>query len=268
MKPLSYPLFGRTRKALGVLAFQAALVTAASNASALVIDFDTLPAGAVVTSADLPTGYSIEALNKVDPSITDAIIFDSDCPGGCTGGDADLLTPGVGQGNDTAQHKILIVPEDLVDTSPPDGLIDDPDDEQGGGIIALSFPGPRRVLSIRIVDIDTNETGTIVVLSLSGGGTLELPVPTLGNNSAQTLDIPSPVPFVDKLTMDFRGSGAIDDIVIEGVCGDGVVDENLGEECDDAGANSDTIPDACRTDCTLPTCGDGVTDTGEQCDDG
>lgn len=40
------------------------------------------------------------------------------------------------------------------------------------------------------------------------------------------------------------------------------------EECDDGGANSDTAPDACRTDCRLPSCGDGVTDTGEDCDDG
>ena len=32
--------------------------------------------------------------------------------------------------------------------------------------------------------------------------------------------------------------------------------------------NSDTIPDACRRDCTAARCGDGVVDTGETCDDG
>src|SRR5262249_49491789 len=31
---------------------------------------------------------------------------------------------------------------------------------------------------------------------------------------------------------------------------------------------SDTVPDACRTDCQLAHCGDGVTDAGEECDDG
>lgn len=48
------------------------------------------------------------------------------------------------------------------------------------------------------------------------------------------------------------------------VCGDGILDE--GEECDDGSDNSDTIADACRTDCLLPVCGDNVTDSGEECD--
>lgn len=47
-------------------------------------------------------------------------------------------------------------------------------------------------------------------------------------------------------------------------CGDGVVD--TGEACDHD--RSDVLPDHCRTDCTLPRCGDGVVDAFEQCDDG
>ncbi len=49
------------------------------------------------------------------------------------------------------------------------------------------------------------------------------------------------------------------------ICGDGDINQ-VGEICDDGPANSDVVADACRTDCTLPTCGDGVTDTGEECD--
>jgi hypothetical protein len=47
-------------------------------------------------------------------------------------------------------------------------------------------------------------------------------------------------------------------------CGNGRIDP--GEQCDDGPGNSDTAPDACRTDCTLARCGDGVIDSGETCD--
>jgi cysteine-rich repeat protein len=49
-------------------------------------------------------------------------------------------------------------------------------------------------------------------------------------------------------------------------CGDGVTD--TGEECDGGSANSNTMADACRTDCKSPSCGDGVKDASEACDDG
>lgn len=49
-------------------------------------------------------------------------------------------------------------------------------------------------------------------------------------------------------------------------CGDGRLDP--GEDCDDGAGNSDTEPDACRTDCRAAGCGDGVLDAGEACDDG
>jgi hypothetical protein len=47
-------------------------------------------------------------------------------------------------------------------------------------------------------------------------------------------------------------------------CGDGIIE--AGEQCDNGSANSDTKPNACRTNCTNPKCGDGVIDTGETCD--
>jgi cysteine-rich repeat protein len=43
--------------------------------------------------------------------------------------------------------------------------------------------------------------------------------------------------------------------------------ECLGGSCDPAG-NRDDLPNTCRTSCMLPSCGDGVQDAGEQCDDG
>jgi len=46
-------------------------------------------------------------------------------------------------------------------------------------------------------------------------------------------------------------------------CGDGVVDAN--EQCDDGNLESG---DACDANCTLPGCGNGIVDAGEECDDG
>jgi cysteine-rich repeat protein len=53
---------------------------------------------------------------------------------------------------------------------------------------------------------------------------------------------------------------------LEPGCGNGVIEG--AEACDDGADNSDTAPDACRSDCQLPRCGDGVADEGEACDDG
>lgn len=52
----------------------------------------------------------------------------------------------------------------------------------------------------------------------------------------------------------------------EAECGDGTTDPD--EDCDDGPLNSNDTPDACREDCTLPRCDDGVVDPGygEICD--
>ena len=46
-----------------------------------------------------------------------------------------------------------------------------------------------------------------------------------------------------------------------GTCGDGVLD--TAEVCDDGTSNSDTLANACRTNCTIASCGDSVCDTDE-----
>ncbi|MCB9750700.1 MAG: hypothetical protein H6713_12010 [Myxococcales bacterium] len=50
------------------------------------------------------------------------------------------------------------------------------------------------------------------------------------------------------------------------LCGNGLVDSSHGEECDDGEANADAA--ACKSDCTLQVCGDGVVGLDEACDDG
>lgn len=48
------------------------------------------------------------------------------------------------------------------------------------------------------------------------------------------------------------------------VCGNGVLEIN--EECDNGAQNSDTLPDACRTNCKRAYCGDEVIDLFEDCE--
>lgn len=50
------------------------------------------------------------------------------------------------------------------------------------------------------------------------------------------------------------------------VCGNGTLEIN--EECDNGTQNSDTVPDACRTNCKKSYCGDGVIDIFEDCEPG
>ncbi|MFI5308903.1 MAG: hypothetical protein ACHQ53_16210, partial [Polyangiales bacterium] len=49
-------------------------------------------------------------------------------------------------------------------------------------------------------------------------------------------------------------------------CGNGRLDQQ--ETCDDSSRNSDSRPDACRSDCQKARCGDGIVDHAEACDQG
>lgn len=49
-------------------------------------------------------------------------------------------------------------------------------------------------------------------------------------------------------------------------CGNGILES--GEQCDDGSSNSDLDPSACRTNCLEAYCGDSTIDSGEECDDG
>jgi hypothetical protein len=62
-----------------------------------------------------------------------------------------------------------------------------------------------------------------------------------------------------------QGGGSVDQTGDKdaSTCGNGVIDGV--EECDDGIQNSDTKADACRTTCVKPNCYDGVLDKGEAC---
>lgn len=66
---------------------------------------------------------------------------------------------------------------------------------------------------------------------------------------------------------DNNGDDCIGEDCVFNTCGDGFLHGGV-EECDSGPGNSDTLPDACRTDCSLAHCGDGVQDSADVCDDG
>lgn len=72
--------------------------------------------------------------------------------------------------------------------------------------------------------------------------------------------------FPRKADGDSDGSSICDIGSFEITCGDGLLSSN--ETCDNGSANSDSAPNACRSDCQAAACGDGVVDSGEACDDG
>ncbi len=92
-------------------------------------------------------------------------------------------------------------------------------------------------------------------------------VPLIGTTDSGSVQIKYEIDSDQGLEF---GGWNIDDFCIianpNSICGDAELFS--AEECDEGDANSDTQPDACRTNCLAPRCGDGVIDTGETCDDG
>jgi hypothetical protein len=146
-------------------------------------------------------GLHISAENKVGGHPDKSIIFDSASP---TGEDSDLVTPGYGPGNETALGKLLIVAEDDVDAD-FDGLVDDPDDEAGGGILRFAFDKPVTLCSALLVDVD--EAGTELRFHGEGGLLKTVPVPVMGDNSAQNIGFTAE--GVTLFEVDFAGSGGL-----------------------------------------------------------
>ncbi len=186
-----------------------------------VIDFAGFGTGAVVTQLITDGVTSVSCVNNNPAHPNTCITFDSSAP---TGGDDDLGTPnqgfggpGVGTGgepgevgaNMSALGNLLIIAENDTDAD-SDGAVDVPDDEGSGGTITMNFFQPREITSVRVVDIDVNEGGSIEV-SIQGGGTMSFPLSKLGNNSVQ--DVAINVEDVTSITVSIPGSGALSNVV-------------------------------------------------------
>ncbi|NND07809.1 MAG: T9SS type A sorting domain-containing protein [Saprospiraceae bacterium] len=180
------------------------------------IDFNGFVAGAI--PGDQLGMVMISAANKKGPGV--ATIFPSGDPPKHSEDlgtpNADFGGPGKGKGgkkdnegaNSTAQEKVLIIAENVVDRD-GDGILDMPDDNTGGGTLIFDFPEAIHLRSLKVIDIE-NEGSKIELY----GGSKKLktiPLGPLGDNSVQTIDID--VSGVSKMEVRLKGSGAIDDIV-------------------------------------------------------
>ncbi|MCP4429114.1 MAG: hypothetical protein GY803_31905, partial [Chloroflexi bacterium] len=171
-----------------------------------------------------PDQLSVE-VSVSDPIAHPAIIFNSADP---TGGDVDLGSPnntcsppGLGEGisgtvgtpgeNCQALGNILILAENITDMN-GDGLVDDPDDYNGGGMITFTFNVLVQVDYLEVLDIDEN--GLILsVLDVNGDPIRTNITPTgLGNNSYEEFVLGDK--DVKYLVADFPGSGALASIAV------------------------------------------------------
>ncbi len=186
-----------------------------------VIDFDApgLEAGEVLSGQYAALGVQLSATNNVGGHPDIAIVFDSAAP---TGGDHDLGTPnqafdgpGVGSGggagmpgeNADALGNIAIVAERAVDQN-HDGLVDNPDDEGGGGAIHFHFDSPVEILEVEILDIDDQGSAGVVEALDNVGATVALgDMLPYGDNSVQVVTMNAA--DVSTLNVVFPGSGAV-----------------------------------------------------------
>lgn len=235
------------------------------------IDFESLSEGDIVSSVSGAGGLGPIGVNGIEPTLAgnSAMIFDSDCDGGCTGGDPDLGSPnetfggpGIGADgesgqpnqNDRTLSNVLIVSEDQDSSDPDDG-------DREGAELAFDFTaiGPVTVSSMDMLDVEGEEDGgTIVLLDAAMAELAVFNIPTTGNNGLANVGL-GPTSGVSHMRVILNGSGAIDNIVVdtEERCGNDMQEE--GEECD--GSDDDACPDMCQRDCTCPEApgGEGCT---------
>ncbi|MHC5112045.1 MAG: DUF4215 domain-containing protein, partial [Planctomycetota bacterium] len=152
-------------------------------------------------------------------------------------------------------------------------------DPTGLGGLDLTDGGTQNALQILLLSADLNATLTFDVftdadnvssltVTLLSGAVNELVVLKYGEFVAS---VGAGADFTNvgaiRITVNGSETSALDvnaDILeTTSTCGDGILD--FGEECDD-GNNDDG--DGCQGNCKNPICGDGILDEGEECDDG
>lgn len=155
-------------------------------------------------------GLTIGGYQFAEPAVYFVIAQDSS-----TTSEGDQVTPGYGPGNTASHGNLLIAPRNTVDEN-GDFVIDFPDTHPArpGGFFYFSFRERQDSGSVTIVDADESETGGYVRAFEEfsewgrewGVERAHYPIPALGDNSVQTIEID--VPY-DVLWVQLGGSGGI-----------------------------------------------------------
>lgn len=181
-----------------------------------IIDFDNtstgLPlgfkAGQQILNDLVAFGFTVSATNGTPGHPDKVILFDSE---NRSGTDDDLLTPGTGTNNDVARGLVMIIAENDTDAD-MDMIVDDPDDEFGGGTMNFLFTRPTLLQSAAVLDIDQYEAGTQFRAYNSADALIGVfPVTPLGENSVSEVDFGN-LFGVKRLELFLAGSGALADL--------------------------------------------------------
>lgn len=141
--------------ALAALGVFAPLPGTAPAASATTITFNGYQTGRHINDDYQGSGVSMISADNYragGPEI--AILFDSNRTGTP---DPDLEYRGAwSAGNIRFESlgKFLIVAENVRDTSPNDGFVDNPDDEAAGGTLRMKFATPKTSLGFDLIDVE------------------------------------------------------------------------------------------------------------------
>ena len=199
----------------------ALLTPAVAIAQTATIDFEGLAEGAIVDQVSSGAGISGDPVsgfvgvfgassesNPPPPNDNVATIFDATCTPTHSGNDADLCNP--------ASGNILMI--DFRGDPDGDGIVADPNDDENGGQLSFDFTTlgggsvDIGVVRLRVFDIEEPNTGTIEI-DTAGGNTVVVPIPSTPNGGTALVELN--VDDVVAMRVNFTGSGAVDDIVLD-----------------------------------------------------
>jgi hypothetical protein len=164
-----------------------------------VLDFAGLPKGTLLGEQYAGEGIHISGNANQDGKPDQLIVFDSNA----SGTRDPFMEVDIGN--------LAIIPEHLVDEN-NDGLVDDPNNTQQGGVQVYEFDHPRIVRSFVIVEIDHGVQASQQAFAFDGDGNLIKQVPILiaGPGSVQTVQMDAS--GVRRLEIRYRDSAGVTDI--------------------------------------------------------